>query len=95
MAKGKYGFRIIEEDSSWTAQITRKISARKTGVSKSQKGFSSESEAKAWVDKELETFLNSLKERNKRQSQKREEATAKSEAESEAESGQSGETRDQ
>jgi hypothetical protein len=66
MTKGKYNSRIIENGATWTAEITRRISARKTGVSKSEEGFSSEAAAQAWVEKELPVFLKNLGEQNKR-----------------------------
>ena len=72
MAKGKYGSRILQEGTSWTAEITRKISSKRTGVSKTQDGFSSESEAQAWIEKELPVFLKSLGEQNKRRADERE-----------------------
>lgn len=72
MAKGKYDSRIIQEGTSWRAEIVRKISSKKTGVSKAQGGFSSESEAMAWVEKELAVFLKNLGEQNKRRAVERE-----------------------
>lgn len=57
MAKGKYNSRVIQDGSTWTAEITRRISARKTGVSKSKEGFSSEATAQAWAEQELPNFL--------------------------------------
>ena len=82
MTKGKYSYQIIGDGSSWTAKIIRRISVRKTGVSKSQGDFSSESEAKEWAEKELATFLKSLGRRNKRRAESREERTSKAEDES-------------
>jgi hypothetical protein len=66
MTKGKYNSRITENGATWTAEITRRISARKTGVSKSKEGFSSEADAQEWVEKELPVFLKNLGEQNKR-----------------------------
>lgn len=40
MAKGKkYDFNLVLVDGSWTAEIVRKITSKKTVVSKSQAGF--------------------------------------------------------
>ena len=72
MAKGKYGSRIVQDGASWTAEITRKITSKRTGVSKTQGGFSSESEALAWVEKEMPVFLKNLGEQNKHRSEERE-----------------------
>jgi len=72
MATGKkYDYRIVQNDATWTAEIIRQVTSRKTMVSKSQEGFASESEADAWGQKELQTFLEKLKERNKRRAKQR------------------------
>ena len=65
MAKGKYGSRIVQDDTSWRAEITRKITSKRTGVSKVQDGFSSELEAQAWVEKEMPVFLKNIGEQQK------------------------------
>lgn len=65
MAKGKYGSRIVQSGDAWTAEITRRVSARKTGVPKSEEGFKSEADAQAWIDKELPHFLEKQGEKNK------------------------------
>lgn len=64
--KKKYDYRLVEIDGSWTAEITRRKTARETMVSKSQSGFASEEEAKAWAEPELKSFLEMLAKRNKR-----------------------------
>ena len=67
MAKGKkYDFNLIQHDTSWSAEIVRQITSKKTVVSKSQDGFASEAEAKVWAEAELQTFLQQQIERNKR-----------------------------
>ena len=72
MAKAKkYDYRIVQGDTDWSAEITRRASSKKTVVSKSQGGFASESEAKKWGEQALESFLESLAERNKRRSSQR------------------------
>jgi len=72
MAKSKkYEYRIKQDGSNWTTEIIRRITSRKTTVSKSQHGFTSETEAKEWGEKELGFFLQSLKQRNKRHAEQR------------------------
>ncbi len=71
MNKGKkYSCRVVQNGSSWTAEITRRLTAKKTVVSKKQSGFATESEAQEWGKTELETFVTNLKERNKLRSEK-------------------------
>lgn len=74
MAKGKYGYRVKQEGNDWVVEITRKISTTKTGVSKRQDGFSSESEAEEWGKAALVSFLDNLEERNKRRAEEKEKA---------------------
>lgn len=74
MAKGKYGYRILQSGEQWTAEITRKASNRKTVVSKKQKGFTSETEAEEWAKQELAEFLKTLAESHKTKAKKREQA---------------------
>ena len=62
----KFDIRLIEDGATWTAQITRRKTAKETIVSKSQDGFASETEAKAWADTELVSFLATITARNKR-----------------------------
>lgn len=67
MAKGKkYDFNLVLVDGSWTAEIVRKITSKKTVVSKSQAGFASEAEAQVWAETELKGFLQNQIERNER-----------------------------
>jgi Protein of unknown function (DUF3622) len=69
MTKGKkFDFSITQDDTTWTAQIVRRKTARETIVSKSQDGFASEEAAQEWAQTELKSFLKSLSERNKRRS---------------------------
>lgn len=67
----KYDIRLIEQESGWRAEITRRASAKRTVVSKSQDGFDTEEAAKAWAETELKAFLETLQARNKRDSKKR------------------------
>ncbi len=72
MAKAKeYDYRVVQDSVGWTAEITRRVTSKKNMVSKSQDGFSTESEAKAWGEKALKSFLKNLGERNKRRSSQR------------------------
>ena len=64
----KYDFRVEQINKTWKAEITRRVSSKKTHVSKSKDDFTSELEAKEWGEKELTNFLQNLKERNKRRS---------------------------
>ncbi len=73
IVKGKkYSYRTVKDDSSWTAEILRRKTSTETVISKSQSGFSTESDAQAWGERELKSFLLSLNERNKRHSEQRE-----------------------
>ncbi len=69
-ASKKYESRVIESvvaegaAKEWSAEITRRATAKKTVVSKAQVGFTSEAEAQSWAEKELAVFLE-LNERNK------------------------------
>lgn len=72
MMKGKkYSYHVVKEGSSWKAEILRRKTASETVISKSQGGFSTESDALEWGKTELSTFLQSLSERNKRHSEQR------------------------
>ncbi|MBW1821413.1 MAG: DUF3622 domain-containing protein [Deltaproteobacteria bacterium] len=65
----KYDIQLVRDKNSWTAEITRKITSRKTAVSKRQEGFPTETEAQEWGEKELKSFLESQNARNKRRSE--------------------------
>ena len=72
MAKGKkYDYRIVADKTNWTAEITRRKTSREVVVSKRQQGFASESDAKAWGESELKSFLQNLVEKNKLRSENR------------------------
>jgi len=62
----KYDYRVTQGKTGWTAEIIRRVTSKKTNVSKSQDGFSTEAEARAWGETELKSFLESLTKRNKR-----------------------------
>ncbi len=77
MAQGKkYDFRVIENDGSWTAEIVRKISNRKTKVTQRQDGFGSEADAQAWAEQAMAGFLKQQAERNERKAAQRTEREA-------------------
>ena len=67
MAKGKkYDYKVTQNDSSWSAEIIRQVTSRKTTISKSQNGFATEAEATEWSKDQLASFLENKKEKNKR-----------------------------
>ncbi|ACA85000.1 DUF3622 domain-containing protein [Shewanella woodyi] len=68
----KFDFRIVQDKDVWAAEITRRMTARKTIVSKRKTGFATEAEATAWGEKELKSFLDNLMERNERKAKQRE-----------------------
>lgn len=83
----KYDLRVLEVEGSWTGQITRRMTARKTVVSKQQAGFASEAEAQDWAEQTLQSFLEGLIERNDRKAKargERSEAIVKKEREAQA-----------
>ncbi|WP_144210776.1 DUF3622 domain-containing protein [Shewanella donghaensis] len=66
----KYDFRVKQVGTTWKTEITRRMTATKTIVSKSHDGFASEAEAEAWGKQELPAFLATQAERNKRKTEK-------------------------
>lgn len=69
--KNKFDFRINQVGEQWDAEITRRVSARRTSVSKRKKGFASEALATEWAKEALEEFLKNQQESNKRKSERR------------------------
>ena len=67
----KYGLRVIEAEGSWTAEVTRRMTARKTVVTKSKTGFATEAEATAWGDETLKGIVENLMVRNERRAKQR------------------------
>ena len=85
--ENKFDFNVTQQGEQWNAEITRRISARKTTVSKRKKGFESEEQATVWAKEQLADFLDNLQASNKRKAEKRverNELLAKGEAEKEA-----------
>jgi len=66
----KYGLRVIQIEGTWKTEITRRMTATKTIVSKSQDGFTSEAEATAWGEQALQGFLSKQAGRNQRKTDK-------------------------
>ena len=71
MSSKKYQSEVLEENGQWIARINRRLSSRKSKVSKEQGGFSSESEAQAWADEALSEFINTQQTANSRQGESR------------------------
>jgi hypothetical protein len=67
----KYSIRTSQEKDTWSAEVIRRASAKKTIVSKTQAGFKTEAEANEWAEKELVLFTAKQSEQNKRRGQKR------------------------
>ena len=85
--QNKFDYRIKQDGDKWNAEITRRVTARKTSVSKRKKGFETKELAEQWAKEELISFLENLQASNKRKAEKRavrEELAAKAEAEKEA-----------
>ena len=82
----KFDFSVKQVGEQWNAEITRRVSARKTSVSKQKKGFESEALATTWAQEKLAECLENLQAGNKRKADKRvarNELAAKTEAEKE------------
>jgi len=67
----KYSIRTSQEKDTWSAEVIRRASAKKTIVSKTQAGFKTEAEATEWAEKELVLFTAKQSEQNKRRGEKR------------------------
>tara|TARA_R110001583_G_scaffold112917_6_gene263171 strand:+ start:60642 stop:61025 length:384 start_codon:yes stop_codon:yes gene_type:complete len=67
----KFDFSVKQDGEQWNAEITRRVSARKTSVSKQKKGFESEALATEWAQEKLAECLANLQAGNKRKSEKR------------------------
>lgn len=70
MAKSKkYDYRVTTSETGWVAEIIRQVTSKKTVVSKSQDGFTTETEAKAWGQQELKIFVQNHAARSKSRSE--------------------------
>lgn len=67
----KFDYRIVPDKQVWAAEITRRMTARKTIVSKRKTGFETEIAAKAWGEKTLQTYLDNLMAKNERKATQR------------------------
>lgn len=56
----KFNLRIVQDDSGWTAEIFRKITAKEMKVTRQKGGFTSEDEARTWGEAELKSFVHDL-----------------------------------
>jgi len=69
MAKSKkYVCRVVQDNDSWTAEVVRRVTSKKSVVTKSQQGFATDDEAQAWGLNEVKVLVKTanLNERNKR-----------------------------
>lgn len=85
--QNKFDYRIKQDGEKWNAEITRRVTARRTSVSKRKNGFDTEENAEQWAKQELAGFLENLQAGNKRKAEKRavrNELAAKAAAEKEA-----------
>ncbi|TEW54971.1 DUF3622 domain-containing protein [Psychromonas sp. RZ22] len=83
----KFDYQIKQDANTWSAEITRRISARRSSISKRQDGFVTEALAIEWATAELAGFLEKQKQANVRKSERRterNELAAKALAEKEA-----------
>lgn len=71
MSSKKYQTEVLEENGKWTARITRKLSSKKSTVSKQQEGFATQAEAETWANDTLATFIDTQKTANNRQGENR------------------------
>jgi len=67
----KYDFTVEQNDTEWVAKITRKITSKKTLVTKQQDGFKSAEEAQAWAETALIELTETLKKSNQRHGSQR------------------------
>lgn len=82
MAKSKkYDCCIQHDDAGWRVEIIRKVTAKKTVISKRQGGFATEPEAIEWGQNEVKTLLQQHNERNKLRSQQHETGKSQGDAE--------------
>lgn len=72
----KFDYQIKQDANTWSAEITRRVSARRSSVSKQQDGFETETLAIEWATAELAGFLENQKQANARKSERRTERNA-------------------
>jgi len=85
MAKSnKYDYKVTQLGEIWSTEIIRRVTSRKTVVSKKQDGFATEAEAQEWGKNELDAFLKNLKKNNQRHTDQRQQKAMKIKAKAEA-----------
>lgn len=67
----KYQRIIVQRGDTWTAQIVRQVSSKKTHVSKEQCDFTSEQEAMDWGEAALAEFTATQSSSNRRHAEQR------------------------
>ena len=75
----KFDYTIKQDANTWSAEITRRVSARRSSISKQQDGFATEALAIEWATAELAGFLEKQKQANARKSERRSERNAQAE----------------
>ena len=72
MTKGnKYDLKLVQDKTTWTAQITRQITSKKTKITKEKDGFKTEATAKKWGEKNLLELTATLSTSNDRHAAQR------------------------
>ncbi len=56
----KYEYRVVQDNDCWAAEIIRRVTSKKTVVSKAQSGFATEAEAQEWGQSEVKSFIHNL-----------------------------------
>jgi len=62
----KYDYQIEQRNSIWTAQITRKVTSKKTVISKEKTDFTSDADATKWAIKTIAEFTKTQNLNNQR-----------------------------
>ncbi|MDH5471359.1 MAG: DUF3622 domain-containing protein [Gammaproteobacteria bacterium] len=64
----KYVYQLVQENDAWAVEIIRRVTSKKTVLTKRQDGFVTEDEAEAWGKNEVKMLIktHNLNERNKR-----------------------------
>ncbi|WP_413698573.1 DUF3622 domain-containing protein [Psychromonas sp. KJ10-10] len=67
----KFDFSVSQVGDQWNAEVTRRVSSRKTSVTKQKKGFASEAQATEWAEAKLAECVENLQAGNQRKADKR------------------------
>ncbi|WP_028116730.1 DUF3622 domain-containing protein [Ferrimonas senticii] len=67
----KFSLLVEQTEEQWTAKIVRKVSNRRTMVSKKKGRFATEAEAQAWGEQTLAEFQQNQAQRNERHAKAR------------------------